>query len=269
MDIGFAGAFLGGVLTLLSPCSVMLLPAFFAYAFADRSRLFARTGLFFLGLLTTLVPLGVLAGTFGAFVMTNRHTFVVVASVIVIALGVVQLLGLRMPQFTRSAAAEGTSTLAVFVLGLVYGIAGVCAGPMLGAVLTVAALGGNALYGGLVLVVFAVGMVLPLIAIAALWTRIPKSWLRPREIKIGRWRNAVSSVVAGAIMIAIGILLLVTEGTAGLGGVLSPSDQIRLESDAMRAGASVSDLVFAAIALAVLVIGATIYAVAKKRKSSV
>lgn len=34
MSIGFPGAFVGGVLTPLRPCSVMLLPAFFSYAFS-------------------------------------------------------------------------------------------------------------------------------------------------------------------------------------------------------------------------------------------
>ncbi|HSL37639.1 MAG TPA: cytochrome c biogenesis protein CcdA, partial [Arthrobacter sp.] len=66
MDIGYAGAFLGGVLTLLSPCSALLLPAFFAYAFSTKSRLVARTGLFYLGLLSTLVPLGIFAGVLGS-----------------------------------------------------------------------------------------------------------------------------------------------------------------------------------------------------------
>lgn len=57
MDIGLLGAFLGGVLTLLSPCSAMLLPAFFSYAFADPRELLTRTGVFYLGLITSLVPL--------------------------------------------------------------------------------------------------------------------------------------------------------------------------------------------------------------------
>ncbi len=34
-QIGLLGAFLGGVLALLSPCSALLLPSFFAYAFTD------------------------------------------------------------------------------------------------------------------------------------------------------------------------------------------------------------------------------------------
>ena len=45
MDIGYLGALLGGVLSLLSPCSVMLLPAFFAYAFTDPATLVARTAI--------------------------------------------------------------------------------------------------------------------------------------------------------------------------------------------------------------------------------
>ncbi|WP_009945137.1 hypothetical protein [Saccharopolyspora erythraea] len=32
-EIGLVGAFLGGLLSLLSPCSALLLPSFFAYAF--------------------------------------------------------------------------------------------------------------------------------------------------------------------------------------------------------------------------------------------
>ena len=51
-------AFLGGVLTLLAPCSVMLLPAFFSYAFQSPQKLIARCGIFWLGLLTPLIPLG-------------------------------------------------------------------------------------------------------------------------------------------------------------------------------------------------------------------
>src|SRR5699024_1713859 len=87
MDSGRLGAFLGGILTLLSPCSAMLLPAFFSYAFASPRELLTRTGVFYLGLITTLVPLGVLAGTLGAFVNEHRFTFVTIASVVVIALG--------------------------------------------------------------------------------------------------------------------------------------------------------------------------------------
>ena len=270
MDIGLAGAFVGGVLTLLSPCSVMLLPAFFAYAFTSPGKLLGRTGVFYLGLITTLVPMGLLAGTLGAYVNTHRMTFVTVAAALVIVLGLIQLLGIPLPAITRDASADGTSVLSVYLLGTVYGLAGVCAGPLLGAVLTLAAFGSNALYGGLVLAVFAAGMVAPLIVLAALWgssARI-KNWLRPREVHIGRWSNTWTQVIGGVLTIAIGVLLLVTDGTTELGGLLGASDQAQLESGVMAATSGVSDLVvaggIAAVALVALVVARMM---AKKRRT--
>lgn len=56
--IGYFAALLGGLLALVSPCSALLLPAFFAYSIDSAARLLARTGIFYAGLATTLVPLG-------------------------------------------------------------------------------------------------------------------------------------------------------------------------------------------------------------------
>jgi cytochrome c biogenesis protein CcdA len=265
MGIGFHGAFLGGVLTLLSPCSVMLLPAFFSYAFSTPRLLLARTGMFFLGLITTLVPLGVLAGTLGAFVTGHRDIVVAVAAAVVIVLGLIMVLGLPIPFLRTGAAAEGTSSLAVYALGTVYGLAGVCAGPLLGAVLTVAAVTGNALYGGVVLLFFAAGMAAPLGVLALVWGRLPfvRRLVRPREIRIGRWRGTWTGVVSGTVTTALGVLLLVTDGTASLGGLLGAADQVRLEGAARRLAGGVPDLVVVAIVVALAAAG---WAVARFRR---
>ncbi|MGO1838627.1 MAG: cytochrome c biogenesis CcdA family protein [Candidatus Microbacterium stercoravium] len=257
MDIGLLGAFLGGVLTLLSPCSAMLLPAFFSYAFASPKSLLARTGAFYLGLITTLVPLGVLAGTVGAFVNQHRFTFVTVASVVVIVLGAVMLLNIPVPFLTRGTASEGTSATAVYALGTVYGLAGVCAGPLLGAVLTVAAVSGNALIGGLITVVFAAGMALPLLVLSLLWARLPfvKRLVRPREVRIGRWRNTWTGIIGGALTIAVGVLLLATGGTTALSGILGASDQAALEGTVLREAGKVPDLLVVAIVLTAALVG--------------
>lgn len=45
--IGYFAALLGGLLALVSPCSALLLPAFFAYSLDSASRLLARTGIFY------------------------------------------------------------------------------------------------------------------------------------------------------------------------------------------------------------------------------
>lgn len=259
MDVGLASAFAGGVLTLLSPCSVMLLPAFFSYAFSRPRVLIARTGVFYLGLVTTLVPLGVLAGTLGAFVARHRQAVVVVAAVIVVVLGALMLTGRGIPLLRSPgrAAADGTSTAAVFALGTVYGIAGVCAGPLLGAVLTLAGLGGNALYGGIVLLVFAGGMALPLLLLALLWGRLPfvRALVRPQELQLGRLRTTWTNVVSGLLTIAIGVLLLVTGGTADLGGILGATDQAALETAAARAGERVPDALVVAVVAILAAVG--------------
>ncbi|WP_432978764.1 cytochrome c biogenesis CcdA family protein [Dactylosporangium sp. CA-233914] len=250
MDVGLLGALLGGVLTLLSPCSAMLLPAFFSYAFTSASLLISRTAVFYLGLITTLVPLGVLAGTVGAFVNQHRYVFVTVAAVVVIMLGLIMLANVPIPGLSRGGA-EGTSAASVYALGTIYGLAGVCAGPLLGAVLTVAAVGGNALYGGIVLLVFAAGMTLPLLVLALLWGRLPfvRGLVRPRGIRLGRWSNTWTGVVGGALTVAIGVLLLATDGTTALNGMLGASDQAALEDRVRRATDGVPDLLVAAIVI--------------------
>lgn len=263
VDIGYAGAFLGGLLTLLSPCSVMLLPAFFAYAFASPGKLLGRTALFYAGLLTTLVPLGLLAGLLGSLLTEHRGTLVSVAAVVLMIIGVLQIIGIDFPGLSRGAGGAGTSAVSVFVLGSVYGVAGVCAGPILGSVLTVAAAGGNPVYGGIMLAIFALGMALPLGILSLLWTRFrlgERGWLKPRRFRIARWENSLWMVVSGVLSIGIGVLLLMTQGTSSLGSVLSVDSQFKVESWALEVTGAVSNLWFGLAALVVLACVAGLYA---------
>ena len=93
VSIGFLGAFLGGVLAILSPCSALLLPAFFAYAFTSKQQLAARTLVFFLGLACVLVPVGVGAGNLGGLLTQHRGTLITIGGWAIIALGVYTFLG--------------------------------------------------------------------------------------------------------------------------------------------------------------------------------
>lgn len=268
MDIGYAGAFIGGILTLLSPCSVMLLPAFFAYAFSSPTRLFARTGLFYLGLVSTLVPIGVLAGTVGALFAQNRSVFVAVAALVIVVLGAIQLFGIKLPAFSRGDGAEGTSKLSVYLLGTVYGVAGVCAGPILGSVLTVAAIGGNAAYGGILLATYALGMVVPLVVLALVWNRAKigqSKLLRPRTLRIGRWQNSWLMIVSGVLSIGIGVVLFLTDGTAGLGGILTISDEFAAESWVLNVSSGISNGIFSAIAVVAVAGVVLIYTLRTRR----
>lgn len=257
MDIGYTGALLGGILTLLSPCSVMLLPAFFAYAFTSPRALIGRTAVFYAGLAATLVPLGVFAGSLGSLVTTNRMTLVTVAAGVVIVLGLWQLSGLPVPGLTRTQGSGGdrTSIVSVFALGAVYAVAGVCAGPILGSVLMVAAIGGNPVYGGAMLALYALGMTVPLFALAAAWKRIGargRALIAPREVSLGQWHNTWTMVVSGVLSIGIGVLLLVTDGTASLGGMFTIGTQRSAESTLASWSEGISDIWFVTAAALVL-----------------
>ena len=253
MQMGLAAAFLGGLLALLSPCSAMLLPSFFAYAFGSRRQLAGRTGLFTLGLITTLVPLGAFAGALGGALTSNRTIIVTASAILVIAFGAVQLSGLRIPML-RMRHSGGTSGVAVYLLGAAFGAAGGCAGPLLGAILTVAALGGDAAYGAVLLLMYALGMAVPVFFLALLWDAFDlgsRRWLRPRPVRIGRWQSTWTEVISGVLMIGIGILLLVTDGTAGLGGILTVGQQYDAELWAQDAGARLGNAGFVIAALAI------------------
>nr|WP_272919185.1 cytochrome c biogenesis CcdA family protein [Streptomyces sp. SID8352] len=242
-----AVAFLGGLLALLSPCSALLLPAFFAYSFTGRTRLVARTCLFYAGLCTTLVPLGVAGSFAGRLFYGHRDVLVTAAGWTVIALGAAQIAGLGFASRRMTRAAGGHrsgSALSVFTLGSVYGLAGFCAGPILGGVLTVAAVGGDPLRGGVLLAVYALGMAAPMFVLASLWDRFDlgrRRWLRGRTFSVGPVALHSTALAGGLFFIALGVVFLVFDGTSALPPVLSADAAFALEQRLSGAGAAVSD----------------------------
>lgn len=268
MVIGYAGAFLGGILTLLSPCAAMLLPAFFAFAFTTSRLLLARTLVFYAGLLATLVPLGVFSGAIGGLLTAHRDVLIFSAAAAVIVLGTLQVAGVSWPQ-VPGLRHNGVSRVAVFALGASYGVAGACTGPILGSVLMVAAAGGTALYGAILLALYALGMVVPLLVLAAVWDRLgpaARGRLRPRRVRIGRWSNAWTTIAAGVLSITVGIILLSTDGTAGAGGILGADQQFSLENGMRTATSGLSDPIFAVAAALLLAAVIVVYRISMNRR---
>src|SRR5690606_21620001 len=234
-EIGLLGAFFGGLLSLVSPCSALLLPSFFAYAFDTVGALVQRTLLFYAGLLLALVPLGAGVGAVGALVTRYRDITTTVGGVVVSLFGIAMIVG---KGFGVAAAQRAASRIrissagSVFALGAVYGLAGFCSGPLLGSVLTVSAAGGDPVYGGTLMVLYALGMAAPLFVLAFLWDRFElgrKKWLRGREIQLGPLRTHTTGLVSGLLFIGIGLLFLLTDGTAGLGGLTSVDTQFSIQ----------------------------------------
>ncbi|WP_026410822.1 cytochrome c biogenesis CcdA family protein [Actinomadura oligospora] len=265
--VGYAAAFLGGLLTLLSPCSALLVPAFFAYSFTDHTRLVGRTAVFYLGLCLTLVPLGAAGAAAGRLLYGHRDLLIGIGGWTVIALGVAQILGLgfgltRLGQVAGRRGDAG-SVLSVGLLGTVYGLSGFCTGPLLGGILTISAVGGEPVRGAALLAVYALGMAAPLFVLALLWDRFDlghRRWLRGRPITLWRLRTHSTSLVGGILFIAIGASFLYYDGGVVLPSLVGEDTEAAAEERALRIGDALPDAwvlgtlaaVLAAVAVALL-----------------
>lgn len=258
-EIGLLGALFGGILSLVSPCSALLLPSFFAYAFDRVGRLAARTGLFYLGLATILVPLGAGVGALGSLLTEYRGVATTIGGVVLIVLGLAAIFGKGFaftPAQRASSRIRISSNVSVYLLGTVYGLAGFCSGPLLGAVLTVAMTEGQSAYGAVLMAVYAAGMALPLFLIAMLWDRFKlgnRSWLRGREITLGPLRTHTTSLVSGLLFIGIGILFLVTDGTANLGGLVGVDTEYGFQENLSSISDAISDTTMILVVLLIVV----------------
>lgn len=241
-EVTLLAAFAAGTLALLSPCSALLVPSFFAYAFGTRTALLGRTALFALGLAAVLVPLGMGSSAASSLVYGNRQTMITVAGWAIIALGVLQLLGkgFTLPFVGRLQARTAgidarAGALPTIALGAVYGLAGFCSGPVLGAILTVAATEEAPARGGMLLAVYALGMAAPLFVLAALWDRFDlgrRQWLRGRPVRLGPVRTHTTSLLSGTLFVVIGVLFLSSEGMVGLTGVFGDTTDLEFDAQA-------------------------------------
>jgi cytochrome c biogenesis protein CcdA len=275
VEASFLASFLGGLLSLLSPCSALLLPAFFAYAFQSCGVLVGRTAFFYLGLCATLVPLGMGISAVSGLVYGHRGSLITVSGLLIIAFGVIQALGGGFafgPIERLRGGISGSSLLATFSLGAVYGFAGFCSGPILGAVLTVAATSGSALRGAGLLATYAAGMAAPLFLMALLWDRLDlgRRWLRGREISLGTLRLHTTNLLSGLMFVALGVLFIVSEGTSSIeglyasGGVTDLAFSVERSTESLGEGTLIS-LVFAGLGL--LFAGLLAHRLARGRKT--
>lgn len=273
MDIGLLAAFAGGALALLSPCAALLMPAFFASTVGTGPKLLLHGSIFYLGLLVVLVPLGVGAGALGTLFVVHRQAIVLVASLVLIVLGAAQALGfgfdpsrlLPSGANLHTRAASTTGLVKTFLLGAASGIAGFCAGPILGAVLTLAAAQGNTVAAGVMLAVYGAGMVVPLLLIAALWQRLGtrgRKVLRGRTFTVlGRELHS-TSVITGLLIMGVGVLFWTTNGLVGAPALVPIEAQAWLQERASLLANPLLDI------LAVLVLTALVlFAWARRQRA--
>jgi cytochrome c biogenesis protein CcdA/thiol-disulfide isomerase/thioredoxin len=161
----FILAYLGGALTIVSPCILPVLP--FVFARADQP--FVKSGLpLLLGLTLTFAGVATLAAIGGGWAVQASGIGRIVALVILAAFGLLLLFPSLADRATRPLVALGsrltetTSGQSGFATSLLLGIAtgllwAPCAGPILGLVLTGAALNGASVSTTFLLLAYALG----------------------------------------------------------------------------------------------------------------
>ena len=216
----FITAFVAGVAALFAPCCIgVLLPSYLASVFKTKTKIFLMTFVYYLGLLTVFVPLGLGMAWLGGLFSRYHSVFFTLAGLFLVALGLALVLGrTAMLPIKVHPRLEGHDFGSLYVLGIFSGIATSCCAPVLAGVLALSALPGSMVMGALYALVFVTGLVLPLFIMAVVIDRANMAdWFKRFRRKVtytlaGRKISVnLSHLVAGAMYAATGIFILLFE----------------------------------------------------------
>jgi len=205
-------AFVAGMAALFAPCCItVLLPSYLGNIFKEKYKIFFMTFVFFLGVLTVFLPIG-LGASFLAQAFSEYHNIIfTVGGIFLIVLGLTMLLGKKFTTPTSVRDGMKRHVSSIYVLGIFSAIATTCCAPVLAGVLTLGVASGTIVWGALYTLAYVVGMTLPLFIIAAF---LDKANLTERftnakktvAMRIGgfSWRITVSELISGLIFLLMG-----------------------------------------------------------------
>lgn len=209
-----------GVLTFVSPCILPLLPAYIGFmagsaasGTADggsrRGHVLRQSLLFVAGFTVVFVALGVSASLLGGVLDGLGDVLDIVAGVVLILLGVLMSGVIRLPWLYADARIDLTKarrfgSWSSLVMGMAFAFGwSPCVGPILGAILMMAADSARASTGALLLVLYSIGLGVPFVVVGLLLDRLGGllAWLKRHSLVINR--------IAAAVLILVGLLILV------------------------------------------------------------
>jgi cytochrome c biogenesis protein CcdA len=220
MYLSLMAAYFGGVLSLLTPCSGLVVPSFAAAVLKRRYHPLVILGLFGAGMLLLLVPLALGASTLSKFLFLYRRPLTLVIGWAFLAIGIGLILGkqIKWPDFGRKLTTKAhTGAVGLLILGMISAIgASACVGPILGAIMSLS-IAQNSLWGVLTLVfAYAAGILTPLL-IFTFGLSISKyqrlRLLFSRERKWGKFKTSLSDLLAGLLLLVIGYIFIVYQGS--------------------------------------------------------
>lgn len=215
-------AFIAGMAALFAPCCIgVLLPAYLASVFRTKTKIFLMTFVYFLGILTIFLPMGLGVAALSSFFTDNHGLFFALGGAFMLLLGISLLLGksIMLPVHVHPKF-EKYDFGSIYTLGVFSGIATTCCAPVLAGVLALSALPGSLWMGGLYALTFVVGMVVPLFLVAAfvdksrIVTRFESLKRKVSYPLLGRRITlSLSHLVSGVIFTLFGAFILIYERT--------------------------------------------------------
>src|SRR4051812_21293558 len=230
-------AFAVGFVSFISPCVLPLVPGYLSaisgVSFAElsegrrRADVLGPALLFCLAFGVMFVALGMSATGLGQTLSDKRDLLRHIAGVVIIVMGVLFVGTLFVPRLNREWRPESllsrASTGGPVVAGLAFAVAWLpCTGPTLGAILTAASTQSTVGKGGVLLAFYAAGLAVPFILSALAFSRVTGVF------RFFRDHYSVITVVSGAILMVMGVLLFTNELTTLNSKALSLLDNLGL-----------------------------------------
>jgi len=177
MNTTFSIAFLAGLISFLSPCVLPLIPGYISYISGTsfdkinerkKNLIIIKTVFFTLGFSCVFITLGLTASFLGKFFLTNSDIFRTIAGLIIIFFSL-QLIGFfnfkLLNRDLRIFTNRYNHNLSFpFIVGAAFGFGWTpCIGPILGSILTLAAIEENISRSILLLSFYSLGLGIPFI----------------------------------------------------------------------------------------------------------
>ncbi|MER5172141.1 MULTISPECIES: cytochrome c biogenesis CcdA family protein [Thioclava] len=217
-------AVLAGVLSFLSPCVLPIVPPYLAFmggvSVSDmqggqssaRGKVLLAAVFFVLGLSTVFLLMGISASAVGRALGPYQEWLTKGAAIIVMVFGAHFIGVFRIGFMDREARFNtgdtGGSALGAYVLGLAFAFGWTpCLGPILGAILSVAASGSDVTRGAGLLAAYAVGLGIPFLLVAAFFPKL-QGVMRWMKRHMGRIEK-----ISGLLLWTVGLMMLTGQFT--------------------------------------------------------
>jgi cytochrome c-type biogenesis protein len=209
-------ALVAGLMSFLSPCVLPVVPPYLAYMSGvsvteanegGRSQMMLPALFFVLGLSTIFLLLGFTASAIGAVFLQYQSTLNTVSGILVMIFGAhfigVYRIGFLDREARLDAGDRGGSAFGAYVLGLAFAFGWTpCIGPQLGAILSLAASEASVSKGTLLLGVYAAGLGVPFLLVAAFLPQLSGAmgWMKRHMERIEK--------AMGLLLWTIGLMML-------------------------------------------------------------